>query len=175
MTRTNRLRRVGILCCHCLRNLAFRNAGWRKGAFLLTEQFWINANGNFLDIAVLEWCKLFADTHGKHFWSKVVTQKQDFNRGLLKTLDATQADFEAYVQEVKTYRDKFIAHLDDDEIMQIPLLGFMRKSVSYLYDYILANEDDGNVFSDAPTNSGNHYSKYFKEGKAAYEELKQQA
>ena len=125
-----------------------------------------------MDVAILEWCKLFADARGKHFWPKVVTQKQDFYRDLLKTLSARQADFNAYVEEVKTYRDKFIAHLDDDEIMQIPRLNVMRKSVCYLYDYILANEDEGDFFVDAPTSSNDHYSKYYKLGKAAYEKVK---
>ena len=169
MTRRKRLRRVGKLCCHCLRNLAFRNAGWHRGSLVLKDQFWVTADGNFLDIAVLEWCKLFADQRGKHSWRKVITQPQAFFEGLLKVLGVPEVDFEAYIEEVKTYRDRFIAHLDDDEQMQIPNLQLMRKSVSHLYDYVLVNEDDGDFFIDAPASSSAQYAKYSKEGKVAYE------
>ncbi len=171
MMRRSRLRRVGILCCHCLRNLAFRNAGWRRGSFALPKnQFWINIDGNFLDIAVLEWCKLFGDKRGKHFWRKVVTAEHEFLDGLLKVLDVTDAGFDAYIEEVKTYRDRFVAHLDDDEEMQIPNLRLMKISVSYLFDYILANEDEGGYFNDAPKSAAAHYHKYLKEGQAVYAE-----
>ncbi len=66
MTRRERLRQVKILCCHFLRNLAFYKAGWRKGELIFKDQFWVNANGNFIDVCVLEWCKLFGDKRGQH-------------------------------------------------------------------------------------------------------------
>ena len=169
MTRRQRLRRVGILCCHFLRNLAFYGAGRRKGSLILKEQYWATANGNFLDICVLEWCKLFGDVRAQHFWRKVVTEQQEFFGGLLKTLSLTDVEFDAYVKEVKTYRDKFVAHLDSDLKMQIPDLELARKSVSYLYDYILANEDEGDFFIDAPHNASSHYARFAKEGKEVHE------
>ena len=49
MTRKQRLRRVAILCCHCLRNLAFYKSGWKDGSLKIDGDFWINVNGNFLD------------------------------------------------------------------------------------------------------------------------------
>ena len=170
MTRRKRLRRVGILCCHCLRNIAFYDAGWKDGELIRKEQFWVNANGNFIDIAVLEWCKLFADERGQHFWRKVVSAHDGFWKGMLGTLGLKQEGFEAYVKEMKTYRDRFIAHLDSDEKMQIPKMGLAKISAAYLYDYLLANEDDGNFFHDASPDAAGHYSKYFQLGKAAYEE-----
>lgn len=170
MTRRQRLRRVGILCCHFLRNLAFYRAGWRKGALILKEPFWVTANGNFLDTCVLEWCKLFADVRGQHFWRKVVTEQTDFFDGLLKTLGQAGADFDTYVKEVKTYRDRFVAHLDSDLKMQIPNLDVARNSIVYLYDYILANEDEGDFFNDAPSSASSQYIRFAKEGKAVYEE-----
>jgi hypothetical protein len=108
MTPRERKRRVGILCCHCLRNIAFYRAGYTQNRFCSCKQFWINANGNFLDIAVLEWCKLFADARGKHHYAKVTNEHTNFRRDLLAKLAVTAAEFDEYVKEMKTYRDKFV-------------------------------------------------------------------
>ncbi|WP_136524546.1 hypothetical protein [Geomonas ferrireducens] len=91
MTRSQHLRRVAILCCHCLRNLAFYKAGWHNGKSKLKGQFGRNVNSNFLDIAVLEWCKLFADTRGKHFWRKAISGDVSFQNSLLAELGLTEA------------------------------------------------------------------------------------
>ena len=152
MTRRERIRRVGILCCHCLRNLAFYMAGWRDGNFISKEpsQFWITVNGNFIEICVLEWCKLFGLKDDEHYWEKVITDRASFFDGLMKLLEITNDEFEAYVKEMRSYRDKFIAHLDSENTMNIPVLLIAQQSASYLYDYLLAHEDEGNFFPDAP-------------------------
>jgi hypothetical protein len=71
MTRRSRVRRLFILCNHFLRNLAFYRTGWRRGGVdqeptlrRKESQFWVNVNGNFIDICALEWCKLFGDKKG---------------------------------------------------------------------------------------------------------------
>jgi len=110
MTRRKRLRRVLILCCHCLRNLSYHRAGWSKGALILQNDFWTTVNGNFMDNCVLEWCKLFADQWGKHFWGKVVSNPDTFRQELFQELNVSEQDFLAYVREVREYRDKFVAH-----------------------------------------------------------------
>ncbi len=168
MTRKHRLRRVGILCCHCLRNLAFYKAGWRKGELVFDDQFWVNANGNFLDICVMEWCKLFGDVRGVHYWKKVISKPNKFFNGLLYEAKITETEFNEYIKEMRTYRDKFVAHLDSEETMHIPEFDVARRSASYLYDYLLANEDEDNYFSDAPRKASTFYQKYLKEGKSVY-------
>lgn len=170
MTRRQRVRRVLILCCHFLRNLAFYRAGWRNRAPVRTDQFWVTANGNFLDHCVLEWCKLFGDQRSKHHWRKVVTDQNRFFAGLLTTLALTEAQFEVYTNEMRTYRDKFVAHLDLDEVMQFPRLRLARKSVAYLHDYVLTHEDDGGFFPEAPLRAARFYLLYANEGKGVYAE-----
>ena len=169
MTRRQRLRRVGILCCHCLRNLAFYKAGWQNGCLIFSDQFWVNVNGNFLDICVLEWCKLFGDSCGKHYWQKVISDPATFFNGLLQELRMTETEFNSYLTEMRTYRDKFVAHLDLEEVMHIPKLAVTQKSVCYLYDYLLAHEDEGNFFVDAPTKASAFYERFAKEGKTVYQ------
>ena len=172
MTRRQRLRRVGILCCHCLHNLAFYKAGWRDGVPKAKKQFWVNANGNFLDIAVLEWCKLFADTRGKHFWRKLISDPPCFWAGLLGALEMDGAQFDDYVNQMRTYRDKFVAHLDSEETMHIPQLQGAIDSSAYLYDHLLAHEEVDGCFHDAPRNATDFYARFRDEGEALYEEIK---
>jgi hypothetical protein len=77
----DRVRRVVLLCCAFARNVAYYRAGWADRAQpLLSElhphaSFWRQVNGNFLDMAVLDWCKLFGDPKetprkrlAKHHW-----------------------------------------------------------------------------------------------------------
>jgi hypothetical protein len=171
MTRRQRLRRVGTLCLHCLRNLALYRAGWRNGALVFDDPFWVTVNGNFLDVCVLEWYKLFGDSRGQHFWQKVITDPMAFFEGLLKYLGLTEADLNAYVNEMRGYRDKFVAHLDSDEIMHIPKLEVARSSVSYLYEYLRAHEDEEDSFIDAPTNASDFYARFSKEGNSVYDKI----
>lgn len=168
MIRSQHLRRVGILCCHFLRNLAFYKAGWRKGELIFKDQFWVNTNGNFLDICVLEWCKLFGEKKGEHYWKTVVTDKTAFLAGLLHAAGQTEGEFDAYIEEMRTYRDKFVAHLDSEEVMHIPKLRVARKSVSFFYNYLLANEEEDNCFHDAPPKASRIYELFSAQGRRVY-------
>ena len=96
MEKKKLLRRVGILCCHCLRNLAYYRAGKDRQRSLFRGDFQTTVNGNFLDICVLEWCKLFSDTHGTHYWGNVITDKECFEADLTKLLKQLSCDFNDY-------------------------------------------------------------------------------
>lgn len=89
---------------------------------------------------------------------------------MLRTLRLTEDQFETYTNEMWTYRDKFVAHLDLDEIMQIPRMRLARQSVAYLYDYLLAHEDDGGFFPEAPSRAARFYQLYANEAKGVYAE-----
>jgi hypothetical protein len=154
-------------------------AGWRDGEFVLKEprQFWRNVNGNFMDICVLEWCKLFAEEkNGKHYWGKVITDAAAFFDGLLKALGMTNDEFEAFAKEMRFYRDKLVAHLDSEDIdskegMHFPnKLHIAHQSAAYLYDYLRGYEDEGNFFTDAPDTASSFYNRFLNEGKLVYRE-----
>lgn len=174
MTRRSRLRRVGILCCHCLRNLAFYRAWHEAEKPFADTQFWVNLNGNFLDIAVLEWSKLFGDTRGKHHFGKVVSNALFYKAGLLASLQVTEDEFKQYIEQMRTYRDKFVAHLDDLNDMRFPSLSIAKDSTIYLYDYLLANESEGDTFHDAPVAAEPFYEQFLAQGKAEYAKVTQQ-
>jgi hypothetical protein len=169
MTRRKHLRRIAILCLYCLRHLAYYRAGRKNdGSLKLHSQFWVAVNGNFLDICVLEWCKLFGDTRGKHYWKKGVSNPTAFNNDLLQNLEMSEAAFNSYVTEMRTYRDKYVAHLDSNERFDIPKLDITKDSAIFLYNYLLDNEDEGGFFNYGPADADIFYENVLKEGQAVY-------
>src|SRR4051812_44452313 len=163
MNRRTRLRRTGILCMHFVRNAAYYRAFNAAPVARRREQFWRTLNGNFIDICLLEWCKLFGDLNAKHHWSKCVTDAARFCDGLYRAVGLTAEGFESYRLEVRTYRDKFVAHLDELNEIAIPLLTPAFASVKYFYEYLLENEDDGDVFHDAPRDPMARYQEHLRE------------
>lgn len=125
---------------------------------------------NSLDICILEWCKLFVDSRGKHYWRKVITEPITFYDGLINTLNITEEEFNTYIEEVKSYRDKFIAHLDSEDVMHIPHLDPAKQSASYLYDYLRNVEDNGNYINETPDNAETRFNLWTEIGDAIYEE-----
>jgi hypothetical protein len=74
----------------------------------LPNNFWRQVNANFLDMCVLEWCKLFADKREKHHWSKILTTPQEFETSLLQSLGVDGQAFQAQIRIMRTYRDKWV-------------------------------------------------------------------
>jgi len=153
LSRRDRLRRVLLLCCSFARNVSFYRAGHAEYAQpLLSERhpeaaFWRQVNGNFLDIAVLDWCKLFGDKkvvrserRGKHHWRGVVTDPETFERGLFARLQLNEDGFTALIDKMRHYRDEFVAHLDDGLVMDIPELEDAATAVNYYHEYVAAHE-----------------------------------
>jgi len=163
---------MAILCRHCLRNIAFYKTGRQDGGPILKSEFWANVNGNFMDICVLEWCKLFGEEKGKHYWKNVISEPDVFFKDLLKDTNTTENGLKACKKEFRKYRDKFVAHLDSDRTMHIPHLGLAQKSTLYLYDYLLANEDDGEYFYGFPRNASKLYQHYLEMGESVYRKHK---
>ena len=52
---------------------------------------------------------------------------------------------------MRKYRDRFIAHLDDDPIMNIPSMDLAEKATQYFYD-TMKWEQGSDVFVDLPAN-----------------------
>src|SRR5687768_4600101 len=107
----DRRRRILLVCCGFARNLAIYRCGQGVGRVLLDKEgdrgFWREVNSSCLDIAVLEWCKLFADQRGKHSWRRVVAPEMHaaFERGLLAAMGTDPRKFTEYLGCVRAYRD----------------------------------------------------------------------
>jgi hypothetical protein len=168
LTRRQRVRRVGILCCHYLRNCAYYKAGWDGKTARRKEQFWRGVNANFMDLCTLEFCKLFAEARGKHHWRKVITDQPKFLAGLLTKLKMPEAEFNEYIVSMKFYRDKYVAHLDDELEGKYPVLGPGKTAAAYLFDYLLEHEDEGGFFPDAGGTSIVRYQDWKEEAEDVY-------
>jgi hypothetical protein len=146
LSKKDRLRRVVLLCANFVRNLAYYRAGkGHHGLPLLDKRakhasFWRQVNSDCIDICVLDWCKLFADRQGEHHWRKIVEDATAFKAALLHHVGLTAADFDAYIQTMKTYRDKFVAHLDQEREMNIPDMTVAQTSLWLLHSHLVARE-----------------------------------
>lgn len=139
-------RRSVLLCILFLRNFAYYRTGWaQQGRYLLdpsepTMNFWRQANSNFIDMCVLDWCKLFADERAVHHWQKIVSDPTRFEADLLAHLDLTTDQFQNLIKQIRFYRDKFVAHLDEHNIMDIPTLDLLEKSIRFYHAHIVTKE-----------------------------------
>ena len=139
-----RRRRVVQLCCSFMRNLAFHRAGRdiEVQSKLLDPKhpkaaFWREAHGNFFDISVLDWCKLFADREGKHHWRRVVKNPDRFEADLYTD------EFTSMIAKIKHYRDKFVAHLDQERTMLLPALDVARGAIVFLHERLVQQAGHG--------------------------------
>ena len=147
-----RPRRAALLCCHFTRNLAYYRAGWVEGEPAFPDNdLWRTLNSNFLDIAVIEWCKLFAEIKAFHNWRRVVVDPNAFLPQLYSNFSASKDEWDVYVCQMREYRDKFLAHLDRKNIMHIPLMNLAQFAIYYIYDTMRA-EQIKSVFRDLPQN-----------------------
>jgi hypothetical protein len=148
------IRRVVLICSSFMRNVAFYRAGHlEEFKPLLSERnpkdanFWRQVNGNFIDIAVLDWCKLFGNKKStprhnlaKHHWRRVVSAPGVFEAELLAHLQMDEARLEALIAKMRSYRDQFIAHLDNKRVMHIPELDPAYAAVVFYHWYIVERE-----------------------------------
>lgn len=170
MDRQERLGRVALLCCHFMRNLAYYRAGWDGGRFAIpASEFNKTVDGNFIDICVLEWCKLFGEHKEPHHWKNVVKNKAVFKSGLLNCLGTDGKGLDDYWNAVRTYRDEFVAHLDSAETMHIPEMDWAYKSVLYYFEEIIEEYQTGAMHQGIPTDLKFYYQARLKEAKAIYQ------
>jgi hypothetical protein len=173
------VRKLSLLCCHCVRNIAYYRVGFANedGTGNLKEptQFGATVNSNMLDIAVLEWCKLFADRSARHHWKRFVRDEDEQKRFLGKVFAAARIslnEWTRYLDEVRVYRDKFVAHLDKDNMMRIPSLEAALESVFALYAYVRSSSPaetfESAHLANLPNDLAAYYRACFDEGRTAY-------
>ena len=110
------------------RNLAFYRVSLEPCAKPLLGKthpdasFWCQVHSNFVDMLTLEWCKLFGDSNSRYHWQRVIPKgdQSGFEQTMLRTFSQDRERFLDYVISMRRYRDKFVAHLDIGNIMEIP-------------------------------------------------------
>ena len=150
MDRRQRVRRTAFLCIHTLTNVACYRAGINGRKLIRMDHFWMMADSNFAEMAILMWCKIFADKKAKHYSFKIVSDPAKFTRELLAHFQMTEADFEVFGKLMRNLRDKFIAHLDDATAAPLPKLDPAVESAKFLLLYLFRNENGSNYLEGVP-------------------------
>jgi hypothetical protein len=158
LTKRQLRRRTVLLCISFARNLAFYRAGKEQGSYLLepaekTASFWRQASSNFIDMCVLEWCKMFSDRNAVNHWKTTVADPVKFEADLHAHLNLTATEFQQKLEQIRFYRNKFVAHLDEYNEMNIPTLNLLQQSVWFYYDHLLTNEVEPGDLAGIPTDT----------------------
>lgn len=112
---------------------------------------------------------MFVDSKGKHHFSRALEDADQFRKDLIEKLGLTEAKFDNYIGSFKAYRDKFIAHLDEENMMNIPHMKVARRSAKFLYQRLLVQEAQNNTFADAPLSAKKVYKTFLSEGLKVYQ------
>ncbi|WP_444941080.1 hypothetical protein ACJJI3_00195 [Microbulbifer sp. ZKSA004] len=167
MSRKALFRRAALAAIHFTRNYAYYKAGWDgNGKAVARNDFWRNANTNFVDQVVLHWCYLFGRRNDRHSYQFVVPNKTQFKADLYDSLSLSEKKFDLYRNKMLKHRDSFIAHLDADDSMYIPKLDVAFLSVKFYFDS-LKKFDIDQVYLKEPTLVPENLDAYYE---SSYEE-----
>lgn len=160
MSSNQKLRRAALVCVYFTKNYAYYKAGCNEKIFTDKNNFWITTQNNFLDMAVLEWSKLFLKpTNNKYHWTKIVRNKDNFGKKF--------SEFNR--SYIETYRDKFVAHLDDKTVMNIPKFDGAYDLVCSLYKDVYPQLEDTH---NLPENLNDYYDACLKDAIKYYPRIK---
>jgi hypothetical protein len=138
--------------------------------------FWREVHANFIDICVLDWCKLFSDRNGKHHWRRVVKGRDSFEADLFTKLGITAAQFAGLIEQTDHYRDKFVAHLDGERIMRPPPLDVSKAAVAFLHERLVREKRKSEDWHGLPTTAEQFeagFEQASHEAQAVYDEALQ--
>ena len=134
--REKRLRRVALKCGDFSRQLSYHRAISKyKGDLKLN--FWIATYNNGIDLAVLDWFHLFGYHNDDLHWKNIVIYISSFRNHLYNALNVNHVEFKAYWEEIKTYRDKDVAHIEIRPVSDVPEMTMALKAVSFYYQKVL--------------------------------------
>lgn len=130
------MNRLEELTSHLFRLIHLARSAKMKRALTATEpeptlNFWCLIYGNQLDIAVLEWCKVFGSDGEATHWKKIVfpADHNQFRDELFTLLGITADEWGIYWSEMKGYRDNLVAHhIEMKKIPNYPILDIALKS-----------------------------------------------
>ena len=157
-----------------VRNVAYYRAldavkkGWDKN-------YWIFIYNNHLDIAILEWCKIFGSNGEKTHWKNVVPTKdqREFREQMLKYIGVSADEWEAEWKVLTGYRNRHLAHHDFSPKRDVyPNLDPVLKSSTFYYQW-LRDHWISEFQPQYPEDFMDYYAKYFAQAKifakAAYD------
>jgi len=139
--------------------------------------FWRVIYGNFHDVAVIEWCKLFGSDHAEHqpvHWKSLVPeiQQDEFRDGLLDALSITQEKWVNYWQHMKEHRDNHVAHFNEEYLRpendpNFPEFDLALKAAYIYYGWILRNMLDSGQRNTYPEDIGDYCLRFSEQATEA--------
>jgi hypothetical protein len=101
--------------------------------------FWRVIHGDELDIAVLEWCKIFGTNTEPTHWKAIVPDSDQtrFRSDLLAALGIDEQTWTDYWHQMKAYRDNLVAHHIVAEKFHYPVLDLALRSSYFYYEYLI--------------------------------------
>lgn len=128
------------LARRCLQNIAFYRAGQGVITKDTESDFWKTTQHSFALLVVLDWYKLFIDTSSSLHWANFLVDPNDFGRRIVNVVHMSEAELHEMILDTKTYRDKYVAHADED--VPIVQLDFerMRLIAGFLLDFLICKE-----------------------------------
>ena len=157
-----RAKNTALICCHFARNLAYYNAT-KKVLPLDYEGFWLTVAGNFIDVCALEWSKLFGNRNGKCHWQKVLKQPELFKEDFLKLHHLDDVKWNGLWNQIKDYRDNFVAHIEDQETTLIPCMTVPYFLVKFYYERLRTEFPELLSLSELPTYMDQYYDSSLSE------------
>jgi hypothetical protein len=129
------------------------------------QNYWILAFNNFLDIAVLEWCKAFGSKSEATHWSKHVKDPDVFRAGLFHRLTVSEDEWRTYWESIKNYRDEVVAHHESaSKVTHYPDFGHALKACFYYYEILITELRVLHV-SDYPDNLEDYFESSLAQAK----------
>lgn len=164
----DKLRRCLVMCSRFARNLAYYRAGLSKDDLRRKDHFWRTTNGNFVDVCVLEWCKMFANYSDKCHWKKILDAPDDFLREIEEHLEINSKDFDDYLNSFKFFRDKYIAHLDDVDEWPVPEFDMALEIAIFYYEKVKKAYKNQSLQMDYPLDLQAFYKDCLNQAKLKY-------
>ena len=101
--------------------------------------FWRLIHGGFLDLAVMEWCKIFGSNAEYTHWKTLLHEDDhdNFRNNLFEHLNIKPEEWDKNWVKLKTYRDELVAHHNrENDVPNYPTLDIALTSSCYYYNYL---------------------------------------
>lgn len=132
-----------------LRSLTYHRALIDAG--VEESKFWTHTRAQLIRTFVIEWTKLFGTDSNEVHWKKLVTEQPVFRSAVLASAGITEQEWKEYWLELRTFRDKVVAHLDPFDLPDsVPDMTIARAILIGGYQWIREQTIAEGVEHDGP-------------------------
>jgi hypothetical protein len=169
MSSSENSKSAAYLCCHFVRQFAYYNATLAQ--YSSNDKYWLTVSGNFIDVCVMEWCKLFGSKSKTNYYHyrNVLGDPDRFKASML---DMHALDEKSYLElwgSIKKYRDEFVAHLEKSENTPVPNMQVAGQLVDHYYRALTNEFPHLTSVIDLPKHIDQYYVKCLNEAKSSAE------